>query len=191
MSFIKKYSILLIPVGIALVAVVFIVLTMMTSKSLAKDIQTGSVGPAGQISSLLSKPVPVAQAKVEEEYQTEHETDAKGVALLGRQSSMRSLMRDDIFPEPTDTSQQLFDDYRKTFKDGIDGLLKSMNAVDAPDENDIKNEVGVVPTRAAPRARTMPIRRAHHARSRSPRPPRRCHRPRRPARLNRTHQELL
>lgn len=142
MSFIKKYSILLIPVGIALVGVVFIVLTMLTSKSLAKEIQTNSVGPAQKISSLLSKPVPEGQAKVEEVFQNDQARDAKGVASLGKQCSMRELISYRIFPKPSDTSQQLFDEYGEKYKAGVKGLLSSMNALDAPGINEIQKEIG-------------------------------------------------
>lgn len=142
MSFIKKYSILLIPVGIALVGVVFIVLTMMTSKSLAKDMQSKSVGPGNTIASLLSKAVPEGQAKVEEAFQNDQSRDAAGVALLGKQCSMRELISYRIFPKPLDTSQQLFDEYGEKYKAGVEGLLSSMKALDAPGINEIQKEIG-------------------------------------------------
>ena len=142
MSYIKKYSILLIPVGIALVGVVFIVLTMMTSKSLAKDMQAKSVGPGRTITSLLSKPVPDGQAKVEEAFQNDQSRDAEGVASLGKQCSMRELISYRIFPKPSDTSQQLFDEYGEKYNAGVKGLLSSMNALDAPGINEITKEIG-------------------------------------------------
>ena len=55
MSFIKKYSLLLIPVGIALAAGVVIVLTILTSNSLSNEIDKNSLQQDKQITRLLFK----------------------------------------------------------------------------------------------------------------------------------------
>jgi hypothetical protein len=142
MNFIKKYSILLIPAGIALVAVVFVAFTMLTSRSLAQDISGNSVAAHQQISTLLGNPVPVGAAAAEKVLQDGLEQDVVKVESLVRQGSMRELLNYEVFPKPKDDSQQLFDAYKESYRAAIEGLVHSMRALNAPSASEIEKEVG-------------------------------------------------
>ncbi|MBE0534495.1 MAG: hypothetical protein IH624_02415 [Phycisphaerae bacterium] len=142
MSFIKKYSVLLIPVGIVLVAVVFILLTVLTSRSLAGDIQKNSVAAAAQIDRLLSNAVPAEQWQEEKIKQDALEADATGVEQLARQCSMRELISYRIFPKPLDKSQQVFDEYAARYRAAIEQMVRGMKAMEAPSEMEIRDEIG-------------------------------------------------
>ena len=139
MSFIKKYSLLLIPAGIALAAVVVIVLTILTSRSLAKDIAAGSIQQDKQIARLLGDPHSERQPGVEKLHQDKRFNDAMRVKSLARQGTLRELISYRIFPEPTDSSQQVFDEYGQNYRVAIESLVRSMDALEAPSDMEIRN----------------------------------------------------
>ncbi len=138
MSFIKKYSVLLIPVGIALAACVVIVLTILTSRSLAKDIAANSLRQNGQITSLLRDPHSERQPDVEKIRQDRRANDVKGVVNLAMQCTLRELISYGVFP-PTDDSQQLFDEYGQNYRLAIESLVRSMKALEAPSEMEVRS----------------------------------------------------
>ena len=145
MSFIKKYSLLLIPAGITLAAVVVIVLTILTSRSLAKDIAAGSLQQDRKISSLLHKKISERQPEVEKIRQDLRANDAKGVVSLAIQSTSRELISYRIFVEKRDSSQQVFDEYAQNYRVAIEELVRSMDALEAPSEMDISNALNESP----------------------------------------------
>ncbi len=151
MSFIKKYSVLLIPVGISLAAGVAIVLTILTSHSLAKNIAKNSVGPEGQITSLLRNRHSERQPDVEKGIQDRHAQDVMGVVNLSRQCSMRELISY-IFPEPLDSSQQVFDEYGENYRAAVESLVRNMRALEAPSEMEVQDALNEGSQQAVGRA---------------------------------------
>ena len=152
MSFIKKYSVLLIPVGIALAAGVVIVLTILTSRSLAKDIAKNSLGPGKQITSLLRKPISERQPEVEKGVQDQRAQDVIGVVNLSRQCSIRELISYRIFLEKRDSSQQVFDEYGENYRAAIESLVRNMRALEAPGEIEVQEALNEGSQQAAGRA---------------------------------------
>ena len=75
MNFIRKYSVLFIPVGIIFVAVALFVPTYLAGRSISKDMQA-SIAKGRKIASIRSKVPPRAQSDVEKLYQAEHKKDA-------------------------------------------------------------------------------------------------------------------
>ncbi len=138
MSFIKKYSVLLLPVGIALAAGVVIVLTIVTSHSLAKDIAANSLRQNGQVTLLLRNPHSDRQPEVEKMRQDQHANDIKGVVNLATQCTLRELINYGVFP-PTDDSQQLFDEYGQDYRLAVESLVRSMQALESPSDMDIRS----------------------------------------------------
>ncbi len=139
MSFIKKYSLLLIPVGIALAAGVVIVLTILTSHSLARDIAAKSLQPNGQITSLLRNPHSERQPDVEKTRQDRRANDVKGVLNLAMQCTLRELISYRIFIEERDSSQQLFDEYGQNYRLAVESLVRSMQALEAPSDMEVRD----------------------------------------------------
>ena len=151
MSFIKKYSVLLIPVGIALAAGVVIVLTILTSRSLARDIAKNSLGPADDIARLLDKPISERQPEVEKEIQDQRAQDVKGVVNLSRQCSMRELISYRIFLEKRDSSQQVFDEYGENYRAAVESLVRNMRALEAPGDMEVQEALNEGSQQAAAR----------------------------------------
>ena len=142
MNFIKKYSVLLIPVGILLLAVIVFVFVFLSAGSLANQINDESISQYESIKSSLNKTPSAKQPDEEAAYQALHEKDAEAISNMAKQSTMRELIRYEIFPKPLDTSYQIFTEYGDDYRVQIEQLVKSMDALDAPSDTEIDNETG-------------------------------------------------
>ena len=140
MRFIRKYAALLIPTGILIVAVVLFVPTLLAGRSIRKSMEM-SIADGRKLVSMRSKTPPKAQAEVEKLYQSEHKKDADEIMQLSRRSTQRELISYKIFPKPKDTSQQVFVQFGAQYRATIEELVKSMSALDAPRDIDIKKEI--------------------------------------------------
>jgi len=143
MGFIKKYLSLIIPVCLVLVAVLLYIPTKMIGASLAGEIKSKSLGLAAQIDSMIRSVPSSKQYEMEMHYQNRHSDDARMINKLSVQSTQRSLVSYKIFPEPKDTSQQLFDEFADSYREAIKDLVKKINGRDAPDKDDLKRRIGV------------------------------------------------
>ncbi len=142
MNFLRKYSAFLIPLAIVVVAATLFVPTILIGRSVKKDMEE-SISSGNQIKSLVRKTPSKNQYKEEKLYQDQHAKEAEAVERSASYNSRRGLISYDIFPEPRDTSQQIFIEFGRKFREGIDGpdgLIKRMNALDAPSEIDIMKE---------------------------------------------------
>jgi len=140
MKFIRKYSALLIPIGIIFVSVLIFIPTILMGHSLRNEIEQGSVSQGDTIGSMVRKAPSSEQYEIEKQYQAQQGKDADGIAQLAKQSSQRMLISYKIFPEPKGISQQRYVDFGKDYRSAIEKLVKSMNALDAPSESDIQKE---------------------------------------------------
>lgn len=129
MELLRKYSAMFIPIGIALVAVVLIVTTILMGGSLKKQMNA-SVNQYTVLKELLSSAVSQKQWEVEKAYQDEHQKDADAFAALAAQSSQRNLLAYDIFPspDPNETSSTIFFNFAQAYTSAIDALLMKMKA---------------------------------------------------------------
>ncbi len=140
--FIKKYISLIIPTGIFIVSIVFIVLSSMTKKSLAANIEKTSLSKSSEIKSLIRNTPAEKQYEQEKRYQDAYAKDAGSIDQLIKQSSLKDLISYNIFPKPQDTSRQLYLDFGNDYRRAIEDLVKSMNALDAPGEAAISEVTG-------------------------------------------------
>jgi hypothetical protein len=140
MRVIRKYAALLLPMGILLVAVVLFVPTLLAGRSISKSMES-SIANGRKLASMRSKTPCKAQAEVEKLYQIEHKKDADEIVQLSRRSTQRELISYKIFPKPKDTSQQVFVQFGTKYRATIEELVKSMNALDAPRDIDIRKEI--------------------------------------------------
>jgi hypothetical protein len=79
---------------------------------------------------------------MEMQYQNRHSEDAMVINKLSVQSTQRSLIGYKIFPEPRDTSQQLFDEFANSYREEIIELVKQVNGSVAPDADNLKRIIG-------------------------------------------------
>lgn len=140
MNFIKKYSALLIPAVITLVALVVFVFVFLSQRALAKAINDKSLSPYKQINSIINKVPSSSQAQEEASYQEQHAKDAADIARLAKESAQRELVSYKIFPEPKSTSSQLFVEFGNNYRAAIENFVGRMSALDAPTDIEIQNE---------------------------------------------------
>ena len=144
MNFIRRYLTFLAPVGIVIFAVVLFVPTLLTGRSISKDMEA-SIAQGRKITSMRGNTPPRTQAEVEKLYQGEHKKDADEIVQLARRSTQRELINYGILPKPKDTSQQVFVQFGVQYRTAIEELIKSMSALDAPSDIDIRKETGREP----------------------------------------------
>jgi len=141
MKFIKKYSALLIPAAIAFAALLLFVPTILIGSSIERDMQL-RLSQIDKIRSLVKKTPSSRQPEQETLYTASHAADAERVEQLAKQSTQRQLLAYGIFPKPQDQSPQLFDKFGETIRTALKELVKSMGALDAPTEAEIRKETG-------------------------------------------------
>lgn len=140
-NFIKKYAALLPPIGLLIFAALLFLPTLWLGSKVKAQMAT-SARQAQTIRSLMAN-VPSrdkpAQVKA---YMDRLESEVKQIDDLIRQSSQRELVAWNIFPEPKDTSSQVYVEYGKNYQRATEGMLEAMNALEAPSESEIRQRTG-------------------------------------------------
>jgi len=139
MNFIRRYLVFLAPVGITIFSAILFVPTLLTGRSINKEMEA-SIAQGRKLKSMRSNTPPKMQAEVEKVYQSEHKKDVDEILQLSRRSTQRELIDYGLFPKPKDTSQQVFANFGVKYRAAIEDLIKSMGALDAPSDIDIRKE---------------------------------------------------
>ena len=150
MNFIKKNMALIIPSVLIFVAVILIVLSIMVNSTVKKGMDS-SADLAKKVNSQIRRTPSQRQAKIEQEYQDKHEADKKKIGTLVKTSSLRSLISYDVFPEPRDSSRQIFEDFGDKYQRAIEGFLEKMDAGGAPSQKELDIASSVTNDRTRPR----------------------------------------
>jgi len=141
MDFIKKNLNIIIPAVIALVGVGLLVPTMMVRSSISEELSE-SVQMGREVDSAVRSVVPSRQFEVVKSYQDAHEEDANSIVAAGINTTKRSLLSYKIFPDPNETSTQIFNEFCDAFKKTFNSFIKDMSALDAPTDIEIQQEAG-------------------------------------------------
>jgi len=142
MGLIKKYLSLIIPVSLVLVAGLLYIPTGLIGTAVSSDIKKNSLAQGKQIESMINSVPSAKQYEMEMQYQNRHSEDAMVINKLSVQSTQRSLINYKIFPEPRDTSRQLFDEFANSYREEIIELVKQVNGRVAPDADNLKRIIG-------------------------------------------------
>jgi len=141
LSVIKNNLSLLVPVIIALVAVLLLVPTQLMSSKLRKQVEQESINKgAERITSLEKNAISREHYEMEAERQKAHAADANEIAKLALQSTQRELLSYDLFPAPNPNgfSGLLFQQFGQQFRSGIDKLVVIVNGRDCPTDAEIE-----------------------------------------------------
>ena len=141
LSFLRSYSMLLLPLAIVIAAAAVFTTALLMGKSFRVKATKQSV-PIGQdIDSRLGNAVAISQIEVEKRYQQQFEQDANEIEHLSIEGTKRELLDYGIFPEPNEPTSNLFTQFGRVFCSKIDEKLKRLNAADSPTEEEIKASV--------------------------------------------------
>ena len=140
---IKKNTSIIIPVAITVVAVLlFIPTTMIRGKISVKLKENVKIGR--EVNSALRTNISAKQYEAVKMFEDIHEADANEIENLARQTSQRELLSYKIFPEPNETSVQIFNEFRRAYIIAFAELAKDMKSLDAPTDIEIRKEAGPI-----------------------------------------------
>jgi len=154
LSVFKNNLSLLVPVIIALVAVLLFLPTQLMSSKLKKAMEQESITDGGKkIKNLEKTAVSRQQYEMEAERQKAHAVDANEIAKLAMQTTQRELLSYVIFPapEPNGFSGLIFQEYGQRYRAGIDQMMLSVKGRDCPTDAEIQR--GLESSSSSSRAR--------------------------------------
>ncbi len=138
LNFLKNNLALLVPILIAVLAILLFVPTTLLSRSLRKTIETKSVKAGQDIDRLVKDVNQAAEAEALAPYINAYAQDANAMDNLIKQTTLRELLSYKVFADPnTQTSQLVFDPYRQGFVSGIEAMLLSLKAGGPPTDAEI------------------------------------------------------
>ena len=152
-GFFRKYTALLPSIIIVAAALLLFPLILLVG-SWAKAEMKKSLDTAGNVSSLLNNVPSKDDPRRVKSYMDRLAEEASQVETLAVRSSMRELISYSIFP-PKGTSVQLYVEYGEKYRQAINALIESMNALDAPSEAEIRDQSGDADNRNADRVNFM------------------------------------
>ncbi len=138
---------LLVPIIIAIVAVVLFIPTRLISSKLREQIAKETIGKAKRLKGM--DVVSSDRWKQEQQYQQAYENDANQIKQLMLQSTKRDLLSYKIFPKPKGTSILVFEEFGQRYQEGIAEMIASLNAVDSPTEAEIQRSLQQTTTRSS------------------------------------------
>jgi hypothetical protein len=141
LSVFKNNLSLLVPIIIALVAVLLFVPTQLMSSKLKNQVEQESINKGiKRINSLEKSAVPREQYEKEAERQKAHAEDADKIVKLSLQTTQRELLSYDLFPAPDANgfSGLIFQHFGQQYRNGIDRLVISVNGQDCPTDAEIQ-----------------------------------------------------
>lgn len=140
---IKKNTSIIIPSAIALIAILLFVPTLLIQRKISAKIQE-STRLDREIKSAIMTAIPDSKLEFARKYEISHQEDANEIQKLAVQTSQRQLLSYKIFPEPNETSAQIFNEFKYAYNTAIEEMLKDMNALDAPTDAEIRKEIGSI-----------------------------------------------
>ena len=137
LGFLKSYSAYILPVVLLSVASGLLIVSGFVSRGLKSKIEKGSVKLGKTVKNYSTQRVPSKQWQIEKEFQDALEADANAVAKLLRQSSQRELLSYKLFPETTDTSVLIFEEFGQFYQEAVENLINKYGARECPSETEI------------------------------------------------------
>jgi hypothetical protein len=139
----KKNIAIIIPAAIAVLAVLLFIPTVIIHGKISTKLeQSQRLGK--EVTSASRSAVPAEQFKKVKEYEDEHQQDATKIQKLAVETTQRPLLSYKIFPEPNETSAQIFNEFKKAYSSAFEQMIKDMNALDAPTDIEIRQETGSI-----------------------------------------------
>jgi len=132
LSVLRTNSSLMLPIGIALVAIILFIPNQLLSSKLKQQIDADSVSKGKSVQSM--EVVPLEQLEQKEKYHQRYAQDANQIALLAEQTTERELLSYEIFLDPNarSTSALIFERFGQRFRETVDRLLAEANAGTIP-----------------------------------------------------------
>jgi len=140
---IKKNMVIIIPGAIAVVAILLLVPSfMIRGKIKSKLEEFANVGR--EVDSTVQNAASAKQPDIARTYQDNHQADANEIDKLAIATTQRELISYKIFPDPNETSAQIFNEFKRSYSGMFENFIKDLKALDAPTDSEIRQQAGSV-----------------------------------------------
>jgi len=92
-----------------------------------------------KVSSYKDAKISSKQWELERKYQEAHGLDANEISTAAKESSQRELLSYKIFPEPKETSAQIFKNFGQRYRQALEELIGSIGALDSPTDVELES----------------------------------------------------
>lgn len=141
LTFVRNYSSFILPLFLTVVVLILLAVNKVMSSGLKSKIQKESVQLGRSIHDYLPQEISSRQWRVEKKYQDSIEADANAISALEKQTTERELLSYGLFPQPTDTSALIFEQYGRKYRQGIEDLIARYGARGCPTPMEIAKAV--------------------------------------------------
>lgn len=141
-SSLRKYSMLLVPIGILVGTALVFGLVVLSGRSLKAQIQSQSVDVGRRIESLATEAPSARQYEQTKIAMDKLVEQVNQVDQLAKQDSQRLLLSYKIFPKPKETSQLIYSEFGDEFRRSLEGLIQDIRGLDAPSEVELSKDMG-------------------------------------------------
>jgi len=148
LKLLKNNLALLVPIVIALVAILLFVPTTILSGRLRETIQKQSVGASQSIDRSVKEVDEAAAPEAIDPYIKAYAQDANAMDNLVIHTTERELLSYKLFPDMNETSPLLFEPFRQAFVAGVEAMLKNLNAGGPPSDTEILTALESSPSRS-------------------------------------------
>jgi len=137
LSFFKNNLSLLVPILIAMAALLLFIPTRILGSRLRKTMEQQSAQTGRTIASLSNQLEEAARAKRMEPYINAYAHDANQIENLVKQTTLRELLSYRLFPDTNERTTLLYEEFGRRYRSGVDAMLQGVKAGAPPTEAEI------------------------------------------------------
>jgi hypothetical protein len=137
LSFLKNNLGLLVPIIIAVVAVLLFIPARLLSSNLRQTVEQTSLKTAQQITSLTKQLRDANPPEAMEKYIAAYAEDVNEIDAMVAHTVYRELLAYDLFQDTNQTSVALFDDFGQRYRTGIETQVAGLQAGECPSDAEI------------------------------------------------------
>ena len=145
LSVFKNNLSLLVPILIAIVALLLFIPTRILGSRLRKTMEQQSAQMGRTIKSEMGQIEEGAKAKQMQPYINAYARDANQIENLMKQTTLRELLSYRLFPDTNEKTTLLFEDFGRRYRNGVDAMLQGIKAGVPPTDVEISTALKKAP----------------------------------------------
>jgi hypothetical protein len=145
LGFLRNNLGLLVPILIAMVALLLFIPTRILSGKLQATVEQGSAGTGRQIESLTRQIRQAAPAGSREAYVDAYSQDVNEIDAMMAQTVYRELLSYEVFRDTNETSMLLFDRFGRRYREGVEAMVAALHAGACPTDAEIQAALDSAP----------------------------------------------
>lgn len=142
-AFLKKYSALILPMSLLLAGILLFIPTMLIGRTADEKKRSREV-MARELDSLTRDTPSLREAELKKQILQRFKQEVETVQTMALQTTQRDLIKYGLFPNPNDTSSQVYLDFGKRYRAAIEHMITDrLKALDAPSDSEIRAQSGM------------------------------------------------